>query len=95
MGQSWFPESWTEIDIKCAGEYVANLPENADLPDGVWVFGEYNEVRTGIIKNNGNIGTIIPDMFLVNLSGRKQGYYHCILWKAIGMKKSQKNRHMR
>lgn len=60
-GQSWFPESWTEIDIKNAGEYVANIPENVNVPDGTWVFGEYNGVRVGIIKNNGKIGTIIPD----------------------------------
>ena len=60
-GQAWFPESWTEIDIKNAGEYVANIPENVNVPDGTWVFGEYNGVRVGIIKNNGKIGTIIPD----------------------------------
>ena len=60
-GQAWFPESWTEIDIKNAGEYVANIPENINVPDGTWVFGEYNGVRVGIIKNNGKIGTIIPD----------------------------------
>lgn len=60
-GQAWFPESWTEIDIKNAGEYVANIPENVNIPDGTWVFGEYNGVRVGIIKNNGEIGTIIPD----------------------------------
>ena len=55
------PESWTEIDIKNAGEYVANIPENVNIPDGAWIFGEYNSVRVGIIKNNGEIGTIIPD----------------------------------
>ena len=60
-GQAWFPESWTEIDIKNAGEYVANIPENVNIPDGAWIFGEYNSVRVGIIKNNGEIGTIIPD----------------------------------
>ncbi len=60
-GQAWFPESWTEIDIKNAGEYVANIPENINVPDGTWVFGEYNGVRVGTIKNNGKIGTIIPD----------------------------------
>lgn len=61
QGQAWFPESWTEIDIKNAGEYVANIPENVNIPDGAWIFGEYNSVRVGIIKNNGEIGTIIPD----------------------------------
>ena len=61
IGQAWFPESWKEKDIKNAGEYVANLPENINIPDGTWVFGEYKGVRVGIIKNNGEIGTIIPD----------------------------------
>ncbi|MEE1306020.1 MAG: EndoU domain-containing protein [Agathobacter sp.] len=60
-GQAWFPKSWTDTDIKNAGEYVANLPENKNVSDGTWVFGEYNGVRVGIIKNDGEIGTIIPD----------------------------------
>lgn len=33
-GQAWFTESWSELDIKNAGEYVANLPSNKDLRDG-------------------------------------------------------------
>lgn len=61
VGQAWFPEDWTESDIKKAGEYVANMPENIDAPDGTWVFGEYNGVRIGKIKNDGKIGTIVPD----------------------------------
>ncbi len=61
IGQAWFPESWTETDIKNAGEYVANIPQNVNIPDGTWIFGEYNGVRVGIIKNNGKIDTIIPD----------------------------------
>lgn len=60
-GQAWFPENWSEVDIKNAGEYVANLPSNKNLGDGTWAFGEYNGVRVGIIKNNGEVGTIIPD----------------------------------
>ena len=40
---------------------MANLPENKNVSDGTWVFGEYNGVRVGIIKNDGEIGTIIPD----------------------------------
>lgn len=60
-GQAWFLESWTERDIKNAGEHVANISENVNVLDGTWIFGEYNGVRVGIIKNNGKIGTIIPD----------------------------------
>lgn len=37
------------------------MPENVNIPDGIWVFGEFEGVRVGIIKNNGEIGTIIPD----------------------------------
>ena len=61
IGQAWFPENWTDMDIKKAGEYVANIVENIDKPDGTWIFGEYNGVRVGIIKKDGQIGTIIPD----------------------------------
>lgn len=62
-GQAWFPESWTEADIKRAGEYVAKLPENANVSYGEWIFGEYNGVRVGVIKNEefNGIGTIVPD----------------------------------
>ena len=60
-GQAWFPKNWTDTDIKNAGEYVVNLPANRNVSDGTWMFGEYNDVRVGVIKNNGEIGTIIPD----------------------------------
>lgn len=60
-GQAWFPENWTKEDIANAGEYIANLPENVGKGDGEWMFGEYNGVRVGVIKNEGEIGTIIPD----------------------------------
>ncbi|MOA38140.1 hypothetical protein D3C78_1597890 [compost metagenome] len=60
-GQAWFPENWTKEDIRKAGEYVANMPEHIDVADGVTVFGEYKGVRVGIIKTNGEIGTIFPD----------------------------------
>ncbi|MGX9707790.1 EndoU domain-containing protein [Laceyella tengchongensis] len=60
-GQSWFPESWSEDDIKNAGEYVANLPGNTNVADGMTVFGVYKGVRVGVIRTNGKIGTIFPD----------------------------------
>ena len=60
-GQAWFPDTWTKEDIKNAGEYVANLPENQEKGNGEWMFGVYKGVRVGVIKNNGSIGTITPD----------------------------------
>ncbi|MFD1177972.1 EndoU domain-containing protein [Paenibacillus puldeungensis] len=61
MGQAWFPETWTKEDISKAGEYVANMPDHVNMADGVTIFGEYNGVRVGVIKTNGEIGTIFPD----------------------------------
>lgn len=39
MGQSWFPKSWTDKDIRRAGEHVAELKGNRKIPDGfrVWM----------------------------------------------------------
>ncbi|MCY7809157.1 EndoU domain-containing protein [Bacillus spizizenii] len=59
--QSWFPESWTESDIAAAGAKIAELPEFANAENGVTIFGEYKGVRVGVIKTNGEIGTIFPD----------------------------------
>ena len=59
--QAWFPETWTNTDIKNAGDYVANLTSNTKLPDGVIMWGEYKGVRVGVIKTNGKPGTIFPD----------------------------------
>jgi hypothetical protein len=62
LGQSWFPEKWTETDIKAAGEYVVNNTKNFDtIKDGVPVYGTYNNVRVGVIKTNGQPATIFPD----------------------------------
>ncbi|MBA4531310.1 RHS repeat-associated core domain-containing protein [Brevibacillus halotolerans] len=60
-GQAWFPSNWNKEDIGRAGEYVANLPQNQGIADGVGVFGNYNGVRVGVIKTNGEIGTVFPD----------------------------------
>ncbi|MCM3525226.1 T7SS effector LXG polymorphic toxin [Bacillus subtilis] len=59
--QSWFPESWTESDIAAAGAKIAELPEFTNAENGVTIFGEYKGVRVGVIKTNGEIGTIFPD----------------------------------
>jgi len=60
-GQAWFPKNWSDSKIKDAGNYVANLPENKNLPNGVAGFGEYDGVKVGIIKTEGKVGTIFPD----------------------------------
>lgn len=60
-GQSWFPKDWTSKDIKHAGEHVANLKRNRHVKDGVPVFGMWKGVRVGVIRTNGQIGTIFPD----------------------------------
>lgn len=60
-GQAWFPDNWSEKQIFEAGDYIAKLPSNANLPDGIWTFSEYKGVRVGIIKTDGKVGTIIPD----------------------------------
>jgi len=63
-GQAWFPENWTKEEIGRAGDYVANMPAHKDIADGITIFGEYNGVRVGVIKTNGEIGTIFPDNML-------------------------------
>ncbi|WP_375199407.1 EndoU domain-containing protein [Bacillus sp. RS11] len=62
--QARFPENWTKEDIRKAGEYVTNMPEFKNIADGVTVFGDYNGVRVGVIKTNGEIGTIFQDSML-------------------------------
>jgi hypothetical protein len=48
-------------DHKTPSIGVANLKENANAADGTVIFGEYNGVRVGVIKTNGQVGTIFPD----------------------------------
>jgi hypothetical protein len=61
IGQSWFPKTWTEKDIKHAGEHVAGLKGNRHIADGVVAYGVYKGVRVGIIRTNGKIATVFPD----------------------------------
>ncbi len=66
-GQSWFPESWTSIDIKNAGDYVINNCHTWGVdwlahPDGPPpVYGWYKGVKVGVMKTNGKPATIFPD----------------------------------
>ena len=60
-GQSWFPESWTENDIRRAGEHVASLKGNHHVADKDTVWGVYKGVRVGVKRTFGIIATIFPD----------------------------------
>ncbi|MGG3143620.1 pre-toxin TG domain-containing protein, partial [Bacillus pumilus] len=59
--QSWFPENWTESDIAAAGAKIVKSPDFSKVENGVTIFGEYKGVRVGVIKTNGEVGTIFPD----------------------------------
>ena len=59
--QAWFPKSWTEKDIRRAGEHVAGLKHNRHSSDGATMWGVYKGVRVGLKKTNGKISTVFPD----------------------------------
>jgi hypothetical protein len=72
VGQSWFPESWTEIYIENAANYIIqkNVIEFGKLADGIPLFDNYKGVRVGIIKTNGKWATVFPDNYKQpNLAG--------------------------
>ncbi|EOS9335860.1 T7SS effector LXG polymorphic toxin [Listeria innocua] len=60
-GQSWFPEYWTKKDIERAGQHIASQSNFIDAKNGEIIFGYYKDVRVGVIKTDGKIGTIFPD----------------------------------
>lgn len=60
-GQAWFPKSWTEKDIRHAGEHVAGLKGNRRVPNGKIIYGNYKGVRVGVMRTNGKIATVFPD----------------------------------
>ena len=72
MSQTWFPKSWTENDIKRAGEHVSGLRKNRHVSNGVTVFGVYKGVRVGVIRTNGKIATIFPDANQTSVIRRKK-----------------------
>lgn len=61
IGQSWFPRSWSNNDIRRAGEHVAGLKSNRHIPNGKTIYGTYKGVRVGVIRTNGKIATVFPD----------------------------------
>lgn len=71
-GQAWFPKSWSEKDIRRAGEHVAGLKGNRHIADGVKIFGTYNGVRVGVIRTHGKIATVFPDSNQSSVLRRKK-----------------------
>ena len=74
-GQSWFPRSWTDKDVKRAGTHVANLTGKRHIPDGITVYGTYKGVRGGVMRTHGKISTVFPDSDqtpVLNRRGRKR-----------------------
>ena len=61
IGQSWFPKSWSDKDIRRAGEHVAGLKGNRRVSDEKTIYGVYKGVRVGVIRTNGKIATVFPD----------------------------------
>jgi len=59
--QSWFPKSWSNKDIRKAGEHVAGLKLNRRIPSGVTIYGIYKGVRVGVMRTHGKIATVFPD----------------------------------
>ena len=58
--QSWFPRTWSEKDIRRAGEHVAGLPSNRRIKDGQIAYGTYKGVRVGVIRTHGKVATVFP-----------------------------------
>ena len=71
-GQAWFPKSWTEKDIRHAGEHVAGLKGNRRIADGIKIYGVYKGVRVGVIRTNGKIATVFPDSDQSSVLRRKK-----------------------
>ena len=72
IGQSWFPKSWSDKDIRRAGEHVAGLKGNRRIPDGKTIYGVYKGVRVGVKRTNGKIATVFPDSDQSSVTRRKR-----------------------
>lgn len=72
-GQAWFPRSWSNKDIRHAGEHVAGLKRNRKVRDGEPIFGTFKGVRVGVIKTNGIPGTVFPDVDQSSVIKRRKG----------------------
>lgn len=72
IGQSWFPKSWSDKDIRRAGEHVAGLKGNRRILDGKTIYGVYKGVRVGVKRTNGKIATVFPDSDQSSVTRRKR-----------------------
>lgn len=61
-GQSWFPETWDDVKISNAGDYVVNLHKGETITDGMPIYGMYDGVEVGVIYTNGTPETVFPNM---------------------------------
>ena len=69
---TWFPKSWSDKDIRRAGEHVAGLKGNRRIPDGKTIYGVYKGVRVGVKRTNGKIATVFPDSDQSSVTRRKR-----------------------
>lgn len=63
-GQSWFPESWTDSDIKVAGEAVLNSPCSSVTnlqSGGTMTSGTFKGVYIRVVIDSKGSGSIFPD----------------------------------
>jgi hypothetical protein len=59
--QSWFPNTWTDLDIENAGKFISSLPEFTNASDGAFIFKSFKGVEVGVIKTNGGVGTVFAN----------------------------------
>ena len=72
-GHAWFPEHWSRLDIKKAGEHVSSLKRNRRLLNNMRYTGRYQGVSVGIIARGGRIQTVFP-CFDVNKHAIKKAH---------------------
>nr|WP_222419615.1 EndoU domain-containing protein [Xenorhabdus innexi] len=64
IGQSWFPEDWTDVDIKNAGKEILNSSNSVttDMASGgTMTSGTHNGVFIRVILDPEGGGSIFPD----------------------------------
>lgn len=58
--QCWFPEFWTENDIKAAANYVLSLKKNQRVNSNTPKTGYFKGVKVGVYADRGKIKTVFP-----------------------------------
>ena len=59
-GHAWFPKTWNDATITKAGEHVANLKKNKNVPNHTPMHGKYKGVHVVVYKSRGRICGICP-----------------------------------